>query len=62
MSSLIHQQPVAHTVGRRQAREGQPLTAADREAMARMAQYVTRVPYGVFRYRSQAEMEADRPS
>jgi hypothetical protein len=28
--------------------------------MTRMAQYLTRAPKGIFRYRSQAAMEADR--
>jgi hypothetical protein len=60
MSTPINQQPIARTVGRRQVREGQTLTPADREAMAQMAQYRTRAPKGVFRYHSQAEMDADR--
>lgn len=60
MSTPNNQQPIARTVGRRQDREGQPLTPADRRAMAQMAQYRTRAPKGVFRYHSQAEMEADR--
>lgn len=60
MSQSPDQQPIIRTVGRRQMREGQPLTAADREAMTRMAQYLIRAPKGIFRYRSQAAMEADR--
>lgn len=60
MSAPIDQQPIARTIGRRKAREGRTLTPADREAMARMAQYLTRAPKGVFRYHSQAEMDADR--
>jgi len=60
MSAPIDQQPIARIVGRRQSREGRPLTPADRAAMTRMARYVTRAPKGVFRYRSQAEMDADR--
>jgi hypothetical protein len=60
VSSTIHQQPVQRTVGRRQARDGQPLSAADRAAMARNAGYRTRAPKGVYRYDSQEAMEADR--
>ena len=60
MSSVHEQQPIQRTVGRRRSRDGQPLTAADREAMTRMAQYRTRAPQGVFIYFSHAEMEADR--
>lgn len=60
MSQFPDQQPIIRTVGRRQVREGQPLTAADRAAMTRMAQYLTRAPKGIFRYRSQEAMEADR--
>lgn len=60
MHSHPDQQPVGRTVGRRISREGRPLTPADRAAMTRMAQYVTRAPKGVYRYRSQAEMDADR--
>ena len=60
MSAPINQQPISRTIGHRRSREGMPLTAADRVAMTRMAQYVTRAPKGVFRYRSQAEMDNDR--
>jgi len=58
--SDINQQPIGRVVGRRQSREGQPLTASDRDAMAAMARYRTRVPKGVFRYSSHEQMEADR--
>lgn len=60
MNDPTNQQPIARTVGRRESREGQPLTPADRAAMTCMAQYVTHAPKGVFRYRSHAEMDADR--
>lgn len=60
MSAPINQQPIARTIGRRQVREGRTLTAAHREAMAQMAQYRTRAPKGIFRYHSQADMDADR--
>lgn len=60
MNDPTDQQPIARTVGRRQSRAGQPLTSADRAAMICVAQYVTRAPKGVFRYRSHAEMNADR--
>lgn len=60
MSSTIKQQPLQRTVGRRQSRDGRPLTAADRAAMARNAQYRTRAPKGVFRYDSAQAMDADR--
>lgn len=60
MSQFPDQQPISRTVGRRQGREGQPLTAAGRDAMTRMAQYMTRAPKGVFRYCSREAMEADR--
>jgi hypothetical protein len=59
MSSVFDQQPIRRTVGRRQSREGRALEPEDREAMNRMARYRTRVPKGVFIYRSHAEMEAD---
>jgi len=60
MSSTADQQPIQRTVGRRIARDGQPLTDADREAMARNARYVTRAPKGVFIYCSAEDMDADR--
>lgn len=54
------------TVGRRQnprpstgAGLGQPPTPATRAAMARMAQYRTRVPKGVFIYASHEEANRD---
>jgi hypothetical protein len=54
------QQPILRTVGRRVSRDGRPLSDADRAAMTTMANYRTRAPKGVFRYRDHAEMEADR--
>ena len=60
MSSTIEQQPIQRTVGRRQTRDGRPLSAADRSAVARNARYRTRAPKGVFRYDSQEAMAADR--
>jgi len=41
-------------------RDGQPLTAEDRAALARQAQYRTRAPKGVFIYYSADAMDADR--
>lgn len=60
MSSTVNQQPIQRTVGRRQARDGMPLSAADRAAMTTSAAYRTRAPKGIFRYRSAEEMNADR--
>ncbi|HJR70569.1 MAG TPA: hypothetical protein VKA43_11050 [Gammaproteobacteria bacterium] len=60
MSSTVGQQPIRRTIGRRQARDGRPLTPQDRAALARQAQYRTRAPKGIFIYYSAAEMEADR--
>jgi hypothetical protein len=60
MSSTFGQQPLQRTVGRRQPRDGQPMTAADRAAIARNARYRTRAPKGVFRYDSAEAMDADR--
>lgn len=60
MSSLFDQQPIFLTVGKRQNREGRPLTAADRTRMTEMAQYRTRAPKGVFVYDSHEKMAADR--
>ena len=44
MSSTHDQQPIQRTVGRRQPRDGQPLSDADRAAMTQNAQYRTRAP------------------
>ena len=60
VSSTHDQQPIQRTVGRRQTRDGQPLSDTDRAAMTRNAQYRMRAPKGVFRYSSHAEMDADR--
>jgi hypothetical protein len=60
LSSDPNQQPIGRTVGRRKSRAGKALTAEDREALARMARYRTRVPKGVFIYYSAEEMERDR--
>lgn len=60
VSSSVDQQPIQRTIGRRQARDGRPLTAADRAAMTANARYVTRAPKGIFRYRNAEEMNADR--
>ncbi len=60
MSSTVDQQPIRRTIGRRQSRDGQPLTAADRVALAAQARYRTRAPKGVFIYSSAEEMDADR--
>jgi hypothetical protein len=60
MSSTIDQQPIRRTIGRRQSRDGQALTAADRAALAAQARYRTRAPKGVFIYYSAEEMDADR--
>lgn len=60
MSSKYQQQPIMRTVGRRQSRDGQPLTDSDRALMTEMARYRTRAPVGVFRYLSHDQMAADR--
>lgn len=60
MSSTINQQPLQRIVGRRQPRDGQQMTSADRAAMAGNACYRTHAPKGVFRYDSPEEMDADR--
>lgn len=60
MSSVHDQQPIQRVVGRRRDRDGRPLTAEDRAAMTRLAQYRTRAPKGVFIYYSAEDMEADR--
>ena len=60
MNSPPDQQPIRRIVGRRVSRDGLPLTAADRAAMSRNANYRTRAPKGVFIYSSHDEMQADR--
>jgi hypothetical protein len=48
-------------VGRRvQGPPGELPSAEARQAMTRMAQYVTRAPKGVFRYKSHEEANRDR--
>jgi len=48
-------------VGRRARPEpGQPPSPEAREALARLAQYRTCAPKGIFLYRSPEEMDADR--
>jgi hypothetical protein len=60
MSFPPDQQPIRRVIGRRVSRDGQPLTATDRAAMSRNANYITRAPKGVFIYSSREQMEADR--
>jgi len=60
MSSTHGQQPIQRTVGRGKSRDGQPLDARARDAMAALARYRTRAPKGVFIYCSAEEMERDR--
>ena len=60
MSSTHDQQPIRRTVGRRKARDGQPMDARDRDAMTALAQYRTRAPKGVFISFSAEKMERDR--
>lgn len=60
MSSVHDQQPIQRTVGRRRSRDGQPLNAEDRAAMARLGRYRTRAPKGIYIYHSAEEMDADR--
>lgn len=60
LAAVEDQQTLQRIVGRRRPREGRALTAADRAAMTRMAQYRTRAPKGVFVYYSAEEMENDR--
>jgi hypothetical protein len=52
VSSTHDQQPIRRTVGKRLARDGRPLTRADRAALSRQAHYRTRAPKGVFIYYS----------
>jgi hypothetical protein len=64
-SPMAHDERTGETflrvVGRRtQAPLGQPPTREAREALGRMAGYVTRAPKGVFIYRSHEEANADR--
>jgi hypothetical protein len=60
METRPDQQPIRRTVGRRVARDGRPLTAADRAALTSLAQYRTRAPKGIFVYHAADEMDADR--
>ena len=60
MGTVYDQQPIQRVIGRRRNRDGRPLTAEDRAALAALARYRTRAPKGVFIYRSAEEMEADR--
>lgn len=58
---MSNQQPIARTVGRRSpAPVGAPPSPEARAAWTAMADYRTRVPKGVFVYRSHAEMRRDR--
>jgi hypothetical protein len=45
MSSTVDQQPIRRTIGPRQSRHGQPLTAADRAALAALAHYRLQLEY-----------------
>jgi hypothetical protein len=54
------QQPIRLTVGRRRARVGQAPDEASRAALARMANYRTRAPKGVYFYETHDAMAADR--
>ena len=59
-STLVDQQPIAKTVGRRVPPPlGAPPTAEARAAWSAMAAYLTRVPKGVFIYESHDEMTRD---
>ena len=60
MSSIVDQQPISRTIGKRRERDGRAMTSDDRARMTAMAQYVTRAPKGVFIYYSHEEMDADR--
>jgi hypothetical protein len=60
MSTNLDQQPIGRTIGRRKERDGQLLSASDRDAMTRNAGYLTRAPKGLFFYSSAEEMDADR--
>ena len=56
------QQPIGRTVGNRRVRrlgDGLP-SKAERDAMTSLGNYRTRVPKGVFFYRSHEEMDEDR--
>lgn len=54
------EQPIRLTVGRRRARVGQAPDEASRAAMAKMANYRTRAPKGVYLYETHEAMAADR--
>jgi len=59
--SAFDQQPIARTIGHRQPTPlGVPPGPEARAAWNALAAYRTRVPKGVFVYRSHAEMESDR--
>ena len=61
MNDAFDQQPIAKAVGRRLTPPlGIPPGPEARAAWNAMAAYRTRVPKGVFVYRSHAEMESDR--
>ena len=52
MSSIVDQQPLSRTVGKRRERDGLGMTSDDRARMTAMARYTTRAPKGVFIYHS----------
>ena len=59
--AAFDQQPIARTIGHRQPTPlGVPPGPEARAAWNALAAYRTRVPKGVFVYRSHAEMESDR--
>ena len=60
MSSIVDQQPISRTVGKRRERDGLAMTSDDRARMTAMARYTTRAPKGVFIYHSHEEMDLDR--
>jgi len=59
--ALVDQQPTMKTIGRRSPPPvGVPPGPEARAAWNAMAAYRTRVPKGIFVYRSHADMERDR--
>jgi len=60
MSHADDQQPIRAVIGHRTHRAGLPPDSATRAAQAKMAQYRTQAPKGVFKYDSHEQMAADR--
>ena len=60
-SDFFEQQPIGRTVGHRvPPKAGVPPSSEARAALDSWAKRLTRVPKGVYRYSSHADMERDR--